>query len=567
MSTSKPPLPALMREPPTAWPVLICAMSVFIAPTLLVSQLAAHLRIDVVDDQMFGYFGWRILHGATVYLDVWDNKPPGIYWINALGFLLGGDSYAGVIALCVAALIASHICFFIIAASLYYLGSAAVMTALAAFFLTHAYYQCGSNRTETFLVPCELAAVALYIRGYARDRWWKWLLAGAFCGGAFLFKQVGLAAWGAMGLHTIVLVLTREVPLRSGVQRCCLLLGGLLGVLALAAGALAAQGALYEALWATFGFNRAYFATGDSKFLDLFVNYTMLSWDIWPILVLPILMAIATTIHGGLWLLRPWLRPPEVVAELRETRPVCPRYLLLFGVWFLVAFWGAMISPHHFRHYIGPMIPPLLLYAGYLVNVIQAETRLLKRLQQRAWVTATFVAMGYFAAEAFQRNYEEFSKIYVMRYEQNEPAEWELVGKAVAALTQPEDTIQCEGYKPGVYLYARRVNACRFTTTEKIGQLQKGRPQGADPIGAAGKIADEIRETLTRQPPGVYVISGGMWEWLAKTEHGDKTVDGYGRWLYGWLKANYTRVDDVAKFNVYIFKRNDLVKRDQTPAK
>jgi hypothetical protein len=293
----------------------------------------------------------------------------------------------------------------------------------------------------------------------------------------------------------------------------------------------------------------------------------MLGWEIWPVLQLPLLMAVATMIHAGLWRLRPHLQPAEVAGPLRQFGPVCPRYVLLFGIWFATAFWGAMISPHHFRHYIAPMIAPLMLLAGYLINVIQCETKLVKRLQQRAWVAAAFVAMGYFAAEAFRRNFEVYSKVYVARFELKEPAEWELVGDEVARLTRPGDTLQCEGYKPGVYLRARRINVSRYTTTEKIGQLQKGRKQGADPIGEARRIADELRRTLTDEPPAVYVISAGMFDWIAKSRQGDPTVDSYGKWLYEWLAANFTRVADIAQFNVYIFKRNDLILPGGEPAR
>ena len=68
----------------TPWPVLITATVLLILPIVAISQVAAHTRTDVVDDQMFGYFGWRIANGAVAYEDVWDNKPPGVYWILSL---------------------------------------------------------------------------------------------------------------------------------------------------------------------------------------------------------------------------------------------------------------------------------------------------------------------------------------------------------------------------------------------------------------------------------------------------------------------------------------------------
>jgi hypothetical protein len=112
----------MRRETPLH--LLIITMSMIIVPLIALCQFIAVYRTDVVDDQMFGYFGWRIANGATVYIDVWDNKPPGIYWINALGFLVGGDTYWGVVAMCVLALTAALACFFGIASTVYYRGAA-----------------------------------------------------------------------------------------------------------------------------------------------------------------------------------------------------------------------------------------------------------------------------------------------------------------------------------------------------------------------------------------------------------------------------------------------------------
>ncbi|HUU94133.1 MAG TPA: glycosyltransferase family 39 protein [Phycisphaerae bacterium] len=535
--------------PQSPWAILILAMLLVLIPTVTLSQIAAHYRADVMDDQMFGYYGWRILHGATVYRDVWDNKPPGIYWINALGFLIGGDSYVGVIVLCVLAVVAAHACLFVAAASNYYRGAAALTTVLASFYMTHAYYQGGTNRTETFLVACELAAVALYMRGFARDRWWKWLLAGVCCGCAFLFKQVGLAAWGAMGLHTIILVVTRDLSWRDGLRRCLLLLAGVCGVLLVAGLALASQGALGEACYATFGFNRAYFRVGLSSLLTRFINFAYLKWEIKPVLLLPILMAIAASIHAILWWLRPRFRPREIEEPMRALRPVCPRYMLLFGIWFAVAFWGALVSPHHFRHYLLPTIPPLLLLAGYLINVLRAEIGLVRRLQQRAWVLATFVAMGYFAMEAFYLHFQVAAAVWYYRFHQQQRPDWEIIAEQVERFTKPEDKIQCWGYQPGVYLHTRRINACRFTTTEKLGHVKQ----------EAAFIGDELRQTLSAEPPALFVISAGDYGWCHEPQDSPRYPGPLGHWLAGWLHENYEIVQDIAEVNTYLLKRKDLI--------
>jgi hypothetical protein len=554
-SASAAPVPLRpARSTGTSLVLLIVIMVLLIAPLIALSQVIAYWRTDVVDDQMFGYYGWRIAHGAAAYLDVWDNKPPGIYWINALGMLIGRDSYFGVIALCVAALVVAHVAFFVIAASVFHRGAAALATILLSFYLTHAFYTGGTNRTETFLVACELTAVAFYMRGWARDRWWTWYAAGLFCGLAFLFKQVGLAAWGCMGLHTILLVVLRNLPVRHGLKRGALLLAGAATTIGLAAAYLAAQGALYEACFATFGFNREYFQAGASQFPYNFVTWTLLKEHVKPILLLPLLMAVATLIHSFLWWLRPRYRPPEIEAPLRALNPVCPLHVPLFAAWFFVALYGALVSPHGFRHYLVPTIPPLLLLAGYLINVLRAETGLLRRLQERAWVTTAFVAMAYFAYEAVNLQFAEMSKVWVSRIDpwlngvgRYDPSHWEVVGDAVQRLTGPNDRIYCWGYMPGVYLEARRLNACRFTTTEKVGQIGSG----------AMFILREIERTLRAHPPAVLTIQAEDYQWL----HGRSRTGIPSDVLLGpWIDEHYRRIEEIPKFGtVYIYKRNDLL--------
>ena len=560
---STPPTPASSDDVQTdslcstaapLWQLMV-AMVLVIAPLIAVSQIIGYWRTDVVDDQMFGYYGWRLAHGATVYRDVWDNKPPGIYWVNALGMLVGRDSYFGVVALCTVALVAAHAAFYAAAAAVYHRSAAALTTILLSFFVTHAYFTGGTKRTETFLVPCELLGVALYLRAGVRDRWWKLYLAGVFCGVAFLFKQVGLAAWGCMGLHLLWLVLLRELPFIAAVRRGALLALGLATTLGVAAAALAWQGVLGEAWYATFTFNRLYFSAGASQFPYNYVTWTLLKLHVLPTLLLPLLMAAAATIHAFLWWRRPQFRPPEIVTALQAQGPVCPHHYMFFVCWFLAALYGALLSPHGFRHYLVPTIPPLLMLAGYLVNVLRAESRLLQRMQRRAWVTVALVVLGYFSLDAVRLQFEEMSKILVFRLDpwltghgNFQPAEWETIAEAVTRHTQPGDRIQCFGYLPGVYLHSRRLNACRYTTTEKVGQIGR----------ATQYIVREIEDALRGNPPEAIVISHGDHQWLHDADARGRKSDFT---LGPWLDEHYVRAEEIPKFGTYyVFTRKDAVR-------
>jgi 4-amino-4-deoxy-L-arabinose transferase-like glycosyltransferase len=534
---------------------LIVVMILVIAPLIVLSQILSYWRDDVVDDQMFAYYGWRLAHGATVYLDVWDNKPPGIYWINAIGMLGGGGSYLGVIAMCSAALVVAHAAFYVAAKAVYHRSAAALTTILLAVYLMHARYTGGTDRTETFLVPCELIGVAFYLHAHARNRWWMWYGAGLFCGAAFLFKQVGLAAWGCMGLHTIALVLFRDLRFTEGLRRCVLLAVGAATTIGAAALYLAAQGALAEAWFATFTFNRAYFSARASQFPYNYANWKLLENEVYPILLVPLLMSVAALVHGFLWWLRPKYRPVEIEQQLADQRPTCPKYLLFMALWTLTAFYGAIMSPHAFRHYLVPTIAPLLFLSGYLINVLRAETKLLRRMQQRAWVTFAFVALGYFAWGALKMQFQEMSKVWVFRIDPatRELREWVVLGRALAEVTQPGDRVQCWGYLPGVYLEARRINATRFSTTEKVGQVG----------GGARFVIDEMERKLKADPPAALVIPASDYFWMWGRVPGAPPSDFQ---LGPWIAEHYVVVREVPKFGThYIFKRKDLVGPDTPP--
>src|SRR5574341_367906 len=48
------------------------------------------------DSGVFLYIGWRLISGDIPYKDVWDHKPPLIYFVDALGLSLTPDSQWGV---------------------------------------------------------------------------------------------------------------------------------------------------------------------------------------------------------------------------------------------------------------------------------------------------------------------------------------------------------------------------------------------------------------------------------------------------------------------------------------
>lgn len=519
------------------------------AGPVLASQFAAHFHTRSCDDHLFAYFGWRIWHGATVYTDVWDNKPPGIYWLNAL--LMGLGDYPGVIVGCAAAVIISLVLIFAIAARIYDRETAALTTILSGVFLTHPLFEFGSNRTETFLVVCELAGVATFLAAWRRPAAWRFLLAGVLCGAAFMFKQVGLAAWGALGLHVIVCGFVGRISWRAALARCLALACGLLLICGVVCAILAARGALYAGLFATFGFNAAYFADGDSNLAGDDAALRIFWNNLAPVLRLPLLLALSALLYASLWPFRPRTAPTI------ESRGGVPLILPLLFVWCLVAIWGATISPGHYRHYLIPALPPLLLITGYIVHIVKSEAGLLRGLARRGWALVALVVAGYFSMDAFNRAVASFERVVTARELHwcsgrflLRQSDWEVVGETLAQLTKPDDRVWCDGYAPTAYLTARRINACRFPTTEKLQQVGD----------RATFIRVELESCLATDPPAIIGIVGGVAAALDPRDIQTDSQRGRFRlWLATFLKARYEPALEIEQHNFAFFRLKDAV--------
>src|SRR3954447_17879480 len=55
-----------------------------VASTYLPWYLHSYRSFKLEDSGIFLYVGQRLLHGDVLYRDIADNKPPLIYWLNAL---------------------------------------------------------------------------------------------------------------------------------------------------------------------------------------------------------------------------------------------------------------------------------------------------------------------------------------------------------------------------------------------------------------------------------------------------------------------------------------------------
>jgi hypothetical protein len=165
--------------------ILLCAL---LAALVLLPLSPAVQRFPYRDSGVFLYAGWRLREGEVPYADVWDHKPPLIYFINAAGLALGGGSVWGVWALEWVSLSAVCLLAFRLLAKNFdpWASAVSLLLMLGVFSLLIL----GGNFTTEYALPLQFAcfSLATFLREEQTDRRRTFLI-GVFGACLFLLKQ------------------------------------------------------------------------------------------------------------------------------------------------------------------------------------------------------------------------------------------------------------------------------------------------------------------------------------------------------------------------------------------
>lgn len=480
-----------------------------------VNQSAVHWRENIADSHLFAYYGWRVLHGAAPYLDVWDNKPPGIWWLNALAMALPGDGPAGELAVCSLALTLTIAAVAGSAAAAYGRSILWVSLPTAALLLTQVQFECGANRTETFLAACESLAIFCFL-GWRGGRAAGWLLAaGAAAGLAPWFKQSGLGALAACGAHLLVCGAGDPPPARTdstarGTMRASAwFAAGVLAAQLPGLVALAWRGALAEAWVAVVQFNQAALTRSGGP--------------------APLRTLAA---HAGLWLapLGAAFAWAALSAALRlansRGRATLPRAAAgalfdLSAVWLLADLLLVGVSGGHEKYHYQPILPPLtLLMIDWLGRLLGGRS-LAAAVSSRALLCVALTAYGFTlagllpaAAAGLRAGWQ--TKPAWWSLQRTAPAPYEAQAQVIRRVTAPDEAIYVWGWSPGTYRYALRPCPSRFATIEKAGH-----------VGALARfMVEEAMDDVQRSPPKLFVISQQDFAGLTAEPR-----DGFAAWL------------------------------------
>lgn len=468
---------------------------VFLALCLLytlASQLATNsLKATTGDATLFAYGGRLVLDGRIPYRDFWDNKPPLIFYIEALGYWLFGTSWLGPTLLQALVFLLTVVAFAWLSQKLHPTARAARMTfvGLVTFGLSlPVFVMDGANLTESYLLLLVAVCVALLDPWRREPHAGRWFWSGVVAGLAFLLRPnavaLGVVALGTLALRTR---LVTPWPVR---ERAKLLAGFIVGgatPLALASAYFARHGAAREMWFATIEYNLTAYNELFLLRASLFEAPRYFMFDA----QFGISALLAAAGIGFVTTLSVYPRLPACEARRSLAR------LALALAWFAADFALVLATGHPYAHYV-LMLFPAAAYACSELAVLLVRDRKARAFEcgVRALGFAVLIA-GLFPLAADMPTQVSRG---VRRAAWPAPTVDQELALWIRPLVTPTDPIMTLGHYHGHMMYLGNPPAVELLSTYHL----KSR-YGAD------RWAPQYLEVLAKTPPKVLVVTDAYW--------------------------------------------------------
>jgi hypothetical protein len=334
---------------------LILFVSLFVLVSIVLSQAAPSIALPNRDSGVFLYFGRTILNGHNPYQWIWDNKPPGIFLVDALGLWLGSGSRWGVWFLEWILCFAAAVTGFAFLQKLW--GRTAAVFASLVWLLGLKQVLAGGNLVEEYSLPFSFLALFFLIQstsGTHRQPFFDFGI-GATLAFSFLFRANNIGTQLGIGLAVVICELARREVLPL-LKRIGWMAAGAVAGLTLAGLYFAARGYLGDMIQATLLYN--FFYTGDhldllNGFRSGFVNLTWVAW----VALAGYLVAVYTALR-----------------EFGHKTPD-PVSILLLVLWPVEIVFSSL-SGREYEHYYINWLPSFALLSGALWHTFRATFRL-----------------------------------------------------------------------------------------------------------------------------------------------------------------------------------------------
>jgi len=395
------------------------------------------------DEGLFGYIGQVILDNGVPYRDAIDHKPPGAYYLYALGLLLFPATPSGVHLFL-------HLYNFLTLIAVYFLARLFAGTRGPGLWSAFAYAVMSSSplvqgyaaSTEMLmLLPLTLSllcAVSAVRRGSL-----LWAILSGICGAATFWTKHTGAVFALFGVVCLLFPALVQGRMQGKKPRAAAALGGawftgFAGLSLLVTGYFYGKGAFDAFVYWNFTHNY-YYGTGQGLFESL-----PKAWAAVLQIITENPFVVGTMLLGVLM--------PAVRRDARG----------YFSLLFIAASFVATLPGYAYKHYFAQIVPAAALASGvgfvWLGGALrgkQTQRSVLALCALAALAVPLWLQSGYY----FTKSPEELSRDF---FSVNPFPETVDAGAFIAQHTAPEDSVFIFGSEAQILFYARRRSASPF---------------------------------------------------------------------------------------------------------
>ena len=237
---------------------MVIALAVISLLLVLLPSSPINMPLTYRDSGMYLYAGWQILEGKIPYRDVWDLKPPMIFYINAAGLAIANNSRWGVWLIEAAFLFFALITGFSLMRNAF--GSLPAIISSIVWLISLVFVIDGGNLTEEYALPLVFGCCWLVYNGEKRGsyHWYSYLI-GLLCGILFFTKQTTIGIGFSIILYMVLRSLLSHQKRKLLTDLLLILCGGLT-VAAIIISYFAVYGAVHDFWRAAFVYDLVYCA-------------------------------------------------------------------------------------------------------------------------------------------------------------------------------------------------------------------------------------------------------------------------------------------------------------------
>lgn len=414
------------------------------------------------DSGLFAYAGKLIADGALLYQDIWDTKPPGVFYLNAMAISLGGSTPWSIWWFELIWFSLSMVVLMVSLIRLTSLVAGFAATFLVAMTALHPAYVSGGNYTEVYaLLPQVLTLVAAMAYFKTGKSWWMAVI-GVLTATAFLLKPTYVAL-GIASLATALLASRGRVDRARAVRLVVLFVVGFATPLLLAGLYWMLQGGFDELWEAVFQQNLLYVQEGLSL-RSLYGTGRKF------VLEQPLAILVVLTLASlPLFVRRAWPREPSTrpLPGLRGSDPSSYRGWVLLTAFLALPFEVAFVavSGRNFGHYFLTPLPAISVAIAYLTMEVQTAFR--RRSDAGAWFSVSVATLAVlllaWGVEVFAKESPELAHLGDLTRRPLGGAYWtDELEKYIIDNTDPDEAVLAWGYNPGLHFLTDRRAPTRY---------------------------------------------------------------------------------------------------------